>query len=62
MGCGGLREEVMRKPRSGFLGGLSTGGARSGLVCIENISFGAMWSSDPVHLLGYLHLPNFLNF
>lgn len=36
-----VREEVMRKPRSGFLGALSIGGAHSP-VCIENISFGAM--------------------
>lgn len=38
-----VREEVIKKPRSGFLGALSTGGAQS-LVCIENVSFAAMWS------------------
>lgn len=61
MGCGEFREEGIRKLRSGFTAALSTGGAQN-LVCTENISFGAMWISDPVHLLGCLHLPNFLIF
>lgn len=46
-------EKVTHKPRSGFKGLLSAGGAQ-GLVCVENIYLGVMWRGDSLQLLGCL--------
>lgn len=50
-----VAEKVTHKPRSGFKGLLSAGGAQ-GLVCVENIYLGVMWSGDSLQLLGCLRL------